>query len=350
MPSSKNKTVEAEARFQATFEQAAVGIAHVAPDGGWLRVNQRLCDIVGYSRDELMGMTFQDITHPDDLNTDLTNVHQMLRGEIANYSMEKRYFRKDGAIIWINLTVSLIWHAPGMPDYFISVVEDISRRKAAEAEIEHLSRSLVAVQESERQYLALELHDEVGQRLSAIKINLGVARKRCADPAVLPLLDQVHDIANSLILAIKGMAHALRPSQLDDFGLLSALGALVEDIGSQSELVIAFDESIGEQRFKPELELAGYRIVQEALSNVLRHADARRVIIKLQQENEWLLIQISDDGIGFVPQPSRQAHGLGLIGMRERVAILGGEFKVVSVLAKGTAVMVRLPNDGSAAD
>lgn len=99
---------ESEERFRATFEQAAVGIAHVDPYGWFLRVNQKLCDIVGYTREELLELTFQDITYPDDLDADLEYVRQLLAGEIQTYSMEKRYFRKDGSVVWINLTVSLV--------------------------------------------------------------------------------------------------------------------------------------------------------------------------------------------------------------------------------------------------
>ncbi|WP_176957789.1 PAS domain S-box protein [Mariprofundus sp. KV] len=125
--------LESETRFAATFAEAAIGLAHVAPDGSWIRVNQALCDIVGYSNDELLKLTFQDITHPDDLNADLHFVEQMLSGEIHQYSMEKRYFRKDGSTVWINLTVSLVRKESGEADYFISAVEDISRRKALDA-------------------------------------------------------------------------------------------------------------------------------------------------------------------------------------------------------------------------
>lgn len=124
---------DSELRFRATFEQAAVGIAHVAPDGSWLHVNQKLCDIVGYTHAELLTRTFQDITHADDLDTDLAYVGKMLAGEISTYSMEKRYFHKNGSIIWINLTVALVRTDTGVPQYFISVIEDICERKRIEA-------------------------------------------------------------------------------------------------------------------------------------------------------------------------------------------------------------------------
>jgi len=127
---------ESESRFRATFEQAAVGIAHVSLEGRWLRVNQRLCDIVGYSREELLQTTFQDITYPEDLDADLAQNTRLLNGEISLFSMEKRYIMKNGSLIWINLTVSLMRDAVGKPLYFISVVEDIADRKRVEATLQ----------------------------------------------------------------------------------------------------------------------------------------------------------------------------------------------------------------------
>ncbi len=120
---------ESEQRFRATFEQAAVGIAHVGLDGRWLRVNRKLCEIVGYRPDEMLALTFQDITHPDDLEADLAQVRLLLAGEIETYSMEKRYFRKDRSLVWVNLTVSLVRTPEGRPKYFISVVEDVTDQK-----------------------------------------------------------------------------------------------------------------------------------------------------------------------------------------------------------------------------
>ena len=122
-----------EARFRGTFEQAAVGMAHVGLDGRWLLVNSRLCEITGYPRDELLALAFQDITHPDDLDADPALVRALLDGEIATYAMEKRYLRKSGGPVWVNLTVSLLRDAAARPERFIAVVEDISARKATEA-------------------------------------------------------------------------------------------------------------------------------------------------------------------------------------------------------------------------
>ncbi len=143
---------ESERRFKATFDNAAIGMAQVGPDGSWLNVNERLCQIVGYTSDELLLGAFQDITHPDDLAADLANVQRMLDGQCDSYSMEKRYIRKDGTSAWVNLTVGCERIAGGAVDYFIAAVEDIAARKMAEdrnallmGEVNHRAKNLLAV-------------------------------------------------------------------------------------------------------------------------------------------------------------------------------------------------------------
>lgn len=123
---------ESEERFRMTFEAAGVGMAHVAPDGRWLRINGKLAEIVGYPREEMLDKTFQDITHPEDLEKDLEHVSRMMVGEIETYSMEKRYVKKDGRRVWVELTVSSLRSSSGGVGCFVSVVEDITARKIAE--------------------------------------------------------------------------------------------------------------------------------------------------------------------------------------------------------------------------
>ncbi len=125
-----------EQRFRGTFENAAIGLAHIGLDGRWLRVNQTICRITGYSEAELLPLTYAEITHPDDLEADLMFVDRLLAGEIDNYSMVKRYLRKDGSIVWVNLTVSLLRELNGDPLHFISAVEDISAKRTAQEELD----------------------------------------------------------------------------------------------------------------------------------------------------------------------------------------------------------------------
>jgi PAS domain S-box-containing protein len=126
---------ESEERFRATFEQAAVGVAHGSTDGRLLRVNDKLCEILGYTREEMLRLTSQDISYPEDHDTDLEYARRVLAGEIESYSMEKRYFRKDGSMIWTNLAVSLVRDSSGDPEYFIGAIEDITERKRAEDQL-----------------------------------------------------------------------------------------------------------------------------------------------------------------------------------------------------------------------
>jgi PAS domain S-box-containing protein len=139
---AEQRRLEDARLIEATFENAAVGIAQVAANGDWLKVNRRLCDIVGYSKAELVKMSFQDLTHPDDLQADLDQFHPLMRGEIDGYRMEKRYRHKDGSIIWISLTTSLQRANAGNPLFCISVVEDITQRKEAEQRLNVMAREL----------------------------------------------------------------------------------------------------------------------------------------------------------------------------------------------------------------
>lgn len=151
---TQTQLLKSEIKFRNTFEQAAVGIAHVSLDGKWLQVNQKLCQIVGYTKEELLQKAFQDITHPDDLDTDLEYVRRMLAGEIQTYSLEKRYIGQNQEPIWINLTVSLVKDQHGTPEYFISVIEDISSRKDLELRLQTTLKRLSNLHDIDRAILA----------------------------------------------------------------------------------------------------------------------------------------------------------------------------------------------------
>ena len=179
---------ESEERFRATFEHAAVGAAQVGTDGRWLRVNRHLCGIVGYTQDEMIGMTFQDITHPDDLEADLAQARALLRGKSEIYSTEKRYVRKDGSLVWVNLTVSLVREASGEPRYFISVIEDISERKRVEEE-----RDLLLV----REQLA---------RAEAVDARRRLAMLAAAGPALAASLDYGETLRRAARLLVPDLA------------------------------------------------------------------------------------------------------------------------------------------------
>src|SRR6187397_2598672 len=140
---SLNRTVGSRSR--PSFANAAVGIAHVGVDGHWLRFNDAVCSITGYSREELLSKTFTDITYPDDIEADWTYARRLLAGNINTYTMEKRYSRKDGSLVWINLTVSLLRDPAGFPQHFISIIQDITERKKVQAALTDQERLLKSV-------------------------------------------------------------------------------------------------------------------------------------------------------------------------------------------------------------
>ncbi len=162
-----------ERLFRATFDQAAVGMGHLAPDGKWLRVNDKLCEMVGYCREEMLCLTFEDITHPEDLETDLGYISKMLAGGISSYRIDKRYFRKDGRVVWGRLNRSIIREPSGQPHRLISVIEDIISRKLAELVPEPLtSRELDVLHLISRGLTNPQISRTLAYSMSTIKLRV----------------------------------------------------------------------------------------------------------------------------------------------------------------------------------
>ena len=202
---------ESEVRFRGTFENAAVGIGHVGTGGEWLRVNGTLCKITGYSKDELLKMTFQDLTHPEDLGPDIVQFEKLMKGEIDSYTIEKRYFHSGGHVVWIDLTAALQRDASGEPEYCISVVEDISKRKEAERE---RSRLL------ELERLAREEAERAGRRLTFLAE---------ASTLLASSLDYEETLANVAKLAVPDVADWCTVDLVDGEGRLERLAVAHKD-------------------------------------------------------------------------------------------------------------------------
>ncbi|MFZ1873994.1 MAG: diguanylate cyclase [Chania sp.] len=215
--SLKSDLERTEALFEQTFSQAAVGMALVSLDGYWLRVNPRLCEILGYSERELLARTFQDITHPEDLGNDLALLRQLLADEITTYSMEKRYFRCDGAILWVQLTVSLNRLPDGSPHHFISAIVDITERKVAENNLRTLQHELedrVIQRTTELNVVVSKLNLEIEDRVYAQhQLNAEKERLRAITdnmPALISQVgpDEVYQFANSAYMRWFGLDEA----------------------------------------------------------------------------------------------------------------------------------------------
>jgi PAS domain S-box-containing protein len=206
-----------------------------------------------------------------------------------------------------------------------------------------LSQALIEIEETERRNLALELHDELGQLLSAVKMSLDLI-PNLPKPAADQRIQRAQTILGDLIGQVRRMALNLRPGMLDDNGLLPAVLWLFKNYQSQCGEAVSFEHAGLGKRLPPDVEIAAYRIIQEGLTNVMRHAGDKRVYVNIRSDEEFLNMQISDFGVGFNPDaaPSKTVSS-GLSGMRERARLLDGELTIKSAPGKGTSLVVRLP-------
>lgn len=227
-----------------------------------------------------------------------------------------------------------------------ALTAEIARREAAEADRRDLLQRLATAQEDERRRIARELHDQLGQHLTALGLGLKVVKDTIPDPS--PARDELHKLqllTGQIGREVHQLALQLRPVVLDDLGLRAALANCVEEWAEQAGAEADF-HAVGfdGDRLPPPVETALYRVTQEALTNVLRHASARRVSVVLQRSAGQVLVVVEDDGRGFDPESAApDAPRLGVIGMRERLALVGGSLAVESGTGRGTTLTAQVP-------
>ena len=214
---------------------------------------------------------------------------------------------------------------------------DLSERIARDS-----LRRVVEGQELERRRLARELHDETGQALTSILLGLKALEERSKDPASRAATEELRELVVSTLQDVRRLAVELRPSALDDFGLVAALERLAESFAEQTGISVDFQAALAGERLPEEVETALYRIVQESLTNVVKHAQARRVSILLARKDGAVKAVVEDDGQGFDPAEQTD-DGYGLMGMRERLALLGGRLEVESGHDGGTTIAAEVP-------
>jgi PAS domain S-box-containing protein len=338
--------------LEAIFDRAPIGISITDAEGRFVRVNDRFQAMLGYTEGELYGMTGWDVVHEDDLETNRQLRDELWSGKRESFSWERRYVRKSGEILWVQNTVSLLREAEGTPRYAMALVEDITLRRLANAAIhatagklQALTHRLVDVQEAERRDLARELHDRVGQTLTALRINLDMIRTHRSDGGDAFVKARAEDslgLIESAFKALQNVMYELRPPMMDEHGLVASLRWYARTFAERTRIRV---EVRGREDWRcgPEVELALFRIAQEALNNVARHAQARHVVVDLQDVSANVVMTIEDDGVGIDRAADRaQGPGYGLITMRERTDALGGTFEVRSRQGKGTVITVKI--------
>lgn len=275
---------KSEARFRATFEQAAVGVAHVSLDGNWLQVNERLCAIVGYTQEELLKINFQNITHPEDLEKDLSLLNELLAGKRENYSMEIRYYCKDGSITWVQLTVALAHDIKNQPEYFIAVIEDINDRKNAEA------RLLASL--TEKDTVLRELHHRVKNNMQVISSLLSL-QARFADPAdPQKMLQESRQRIRTMALIHERIYGSDDLAAVDFLEYLRYLGERLTRLYHEPGIDIKIQVSGEHLKIPVDHALPCALISNELITNAIRHA------YKPDQHERMIEIRITNSNIG----------------------------------------------------
>ncbi|MFN8493194.1 MAG: PAS domain S-box protein [Caldilineaceae bacterium] len=468
-----------EERFRRYFALGLIGMAITSPTKGLLEINDQLCAILGYERHELLRMTWVDLTHPDDLANDVAHFNRVMMGEIDGYSIDKRFIRKDEQVIDATISVKCLRCPDGSVDYFIALMQDITARKQAEAQLKFQANALAQVndavitvnneqritywnagaerlygytdsealgqplstitayrwikpadevaayatlrttgvwhgesihrkkngeeifvestvnifkednkpvgtlavirditerkqveeklrqsselsrafsaklssaREEERAHIARELHDELGSVLTRLKWDLEEIHKLSLDPGcttnAVPLQAKVEDMLRQIdttVNMVKQLASELRPSILDDLGLVAAIEWQAQQFQTRTGIVCKVSPAVETVNLTWAQATAVFRILQEALTNVLRHAQATSVNILIKTELETFILEIRDNVRGITEMEKMAAQSLGLLGMRERVTLIGGKIKITGVAKQGTLIVVHVP-------
>lgn len=336
---------------QDLYENAPCGYHSIGPDGTVLRVNRTELGWLGYTHEELVGkQRFRDLVSEASRNTYLDAIGALIEG--APFSeIEIELIRKDGSTFDAFLRIAAVQDRRQRLIHTRATVIDITARKRAEAErhayaeeLRAISRRVVEIQEAERRSLSAELHDRLGQDLAAIDLNLHIIKERLSagsrSKVGLRLKDSIA-LVERTVEAVRDVAGTLRPLALDDYGLAVTLQSYGAQIAARTDVRVVVTEANPIPRLDQDAEMALFRISQEALTNVLRHARASSVDVTLAAQADTVSLIINDDGCGFDASAAmnHRTHALGLLIMQERLRAVGGVLQVESQPGSGTRVI-----------
>jgi len=343
---------ESEQKYSTLVEDALIGV-YIIQDGIIKFANDKLAAIYGYEKDELIGLQSLDLVHPEDRPRIKEMRAKRLKGEKVPSEYEIRGLKKNGDTIWVMRSFSLINFRDGPA--ISGIVSDMTQRRKAEQalresgkELRILSNQLLSAEEKERKRIARELHDGIGQTLSAIKFSvensLRLLRNE-ADHSELKSLEAVIPLTQKTIEEVRRIVKDLRPSILDDLGILATINWFCREFQDiYAGIRIKREIDIQEGDIPSPLKTVIYRILQEALNNVAKHSRADLIQLTLEKSDSGIELKIQDNGVGFdlaktISLKSSQ-RGFGLASMRERAKLSGAAFDIVSTVGKGTVIRV----------
>ncbi len=331
---------QSEEKFHNVFRNAGVGMVIVSPEGHFLAVNGRFCEYLGYEEEELLGRSVQSVTVAEDWPGFSQKLSEALTQGRCFQRLEKRCLHKSGTIVYTESTVSLVCDSSGNPQYFIGEVLDVTNRKEAETALSNINRRLIEAQEQERTRIGRELHDDVNQRLALLSIALEELQH---DPSAVPdRLRQLRQEIDELSNDVEALSHELHSSKLEYLGVVAGIRSWCKEFAQRQNMEIDFRTDVATV-LPFEIGICLFRVLQEALHNIVKHSGVKRVDVQLTEHSNQIHLRVSDSGKGFNVESAMQGKGLGLTSMRERVRLVNGTIAIESKPMGGTTIDVRVP-------
>ncbi len=327
------------------------------PDQAWLKdqnsryilVNDAFIAATGRTVKEILGHTPMEIW-PEEMGQHFMETDRAVATKKKRLRYEEERPGPSGELRWYDTIKTPLIDSEGNVTGTVGISRDITDRKKMErelresrAQLRELNAYLQTVREEERRRISRELHDELGQSLTAIQLGLESLEDRKDEAAWVDSLASLKRLTSSTISSAHKLASDLRPTILDDLGLSSALEWMLESFTARTRIKHEFHFPEGIPSFDSETSTALFRIVQESLTNVSRHSNATQVVVEFQQNENEILLSITDNGNGMDEQTLTPSNRLGLIGMRERSVMVGGQFNITSRAGAGTRIEVRIP-------
>ena len=345
---ARDELASREKRFRALIEESSDVVALIDREGTLTYVSPSVARILGYMPDELIGLNALALIHPLDLDFTKQVFEDLLQEPSKIVTAEIRYKEKKGSWRWIEGLGKNLLEEPAVNAVVVNF-RDITDRKVADEMLRELPIRIINAQESERRRVSRDLHDSVNQILSSVKFRMESVEERTKrkDKALRDVVASAKDSLERAMHEVRRISQNLRPSELDDLGVIPAVRSMCEEFKEVTKIDVDLKFSRFPKKLSPEIEVTMYRIIQEALSNVAKHSDATKLVIRCEREQSRLTLKIKDNGKGFDEQNltshSPKNSGMGLLNMKERAAFVGGTVSVHSSPRGGMEINVQLP-------
>ena len=336
------------------FEHLAVSVAQLTLDGRLLSANEQMCVAIGQPEGNLLERNLEEFLSPEESWAEYkAGLNALIAGEVPHYSTNMSAVRAAGERFWVNMAFSLVRDdVTHQPRSLTAVARDITFLKRAEQELrdaavlrDDLSRRMMDAQEASRTSIARELHDDIGQSLAVLKIQmLRAGQPVSGSPEMMHAsLKDLSVKLEKIINKVSRLSHDLHSSELELLGLAVAVKGHCRECSEQLGIPIDCSCDHLQEKLDGMVALAFLRVLQEAMHNAVKHSSAKSMTVRLTCSDGNLRLEIYDDGLGFDVEGARLAAGLGLISMRERIHLIGGEFEIQSNPGRGTRITARAP-------